>query len=241
MDYIIPTWNSERTLEATLRSIRSHGNPNRIIIVDRNSQDRTQEIAKSFGAEVHICMEKLGAARWYGASLADTEKIVFVDDDIELPDNWWEVISYHWPSNVGAVGGHYHDIAPRQSETGFMGCTIVNKDLFLQAVGIKRFGSGEDGYFGKWLTSRELKWTTLPVSCHHNATYNADHTRWGAAGRRLVSGFSLMQVKRIVGGAIFGIPIRAGCGYWENARIRYDYMIGYLYPDKYNNMDRNMK
>jgi len=52
---VIPTYNSEKTLAKCLESIKNQTYKNiEIIVVDRNSSDKTVEIAKSFGAKVFV-------------------------------------------------------------------------------------------------------------------------------------------------------------------------------------------
>ena len=52
IDYVVLTWNSASTLELALSSIRNYGRPNRIIVVDKHSTDRTTAIAGKYGCEV---------------------------------------------------------------------------------------------------------------------------------------------------------------------------------------------
>lgn len=52
IDYIVLTWNSASTLELALSSIRNYGHPNRIIVVDKHSTDRTTAIAGKYGCKV---------------------------------------------------------------------------------------------------------------------------------------------------------------------------------------------
>ena len=50
---VIPTYNSERTLEKCLKSIVDQTYKNiEIIVVDKFSEDKTVEIAKSYGARI---------------------------------------------------------------------------------------------------------------------------------------------------------------------------------------------
>ena len=50
---VIPTYNSEKTLEKCLKSIMDQTFKNiEIIVVDRFSEDRTVEIAKRYGARI---------------------------------------------------------------------------------------------------------------------------------------------------------------------------------------------
>ena len=52
IDYVVLTWNSASTLELALSSIRNYGRPNRIIVVDKHSTDRTTAIAGKYGCKV---------------------------------------------------------------------------------------------------------------------------------------------------------------------------------------------
>ena len=52
---IVPTYNSQNTLERCLTSIRNQTHKNiELIVVDNGSTDRTVEIAHQYGAQVHI-------------------------------------------------------------------------------------------------------------------------------------------------------------------------------------------
>ncbi len=52
---IIPTYNSEGTIEICLESIANQSYKNiEIIVVDIFSKDRTVEIAKSYGARIYL-------------------------------------------------------------------------------------------------------------------------------------------------------------------------------------------
>ena len=51
---IIPTKNSSKTLEYTLKSVISQSYKNiEIIVVDNNSSDNTKQIAKAYNARVY--------------------------------------------------------------------------------------------------------------------------------------------------------------------------------------------
>jgi|GEM_PF-5102423 len=66
IDVVMPTWNSApmlaRMLEPLLRGLR----PDRIIVVDRSSEDGTRELAQEHGATVLIDVTSLGSARMGG-------------------------------------------------------------------------------------------------------------------------------------------------------------------------------
>ena len=83
---IVPTYNSQNTLERCLTSIRNQTYKNiQTIVVDNGSTDRTVEIANQFGAEVHILV---GVERSrqinYGVKMAQGKYVYRVDSDFIL-------------------------------------------------------------------------------------------------------------------------------------------------------------
>ncbi len=85
---IVPVYNGERYLAETLASIRaqSHG-PLEIIVVDDGSTDRSQEVARDFGARVLAhANQGAPASRNVGIMAASGSFIAFLDaDDLWLP------------------------------------------------------------------------------------------------------------------------------------------------------------
>jgi glycosyltransferase, family 2 len=52
---IIPTYNSARTLETTLKSVKDQTYPNiEMIVVDNQSKDTTRQIAEKYADAVYI-------------------------------------------------------------------------------------------------------------------------------------------------------------------------------------------
>src|SRR4029077_18296354 len=82
--FCVCTYNSAKTLNDCLRSIRDFHNGSRLLVVDHCSRDRTLEIASTFSAEIHSENKGLGFARQLCFDLVNTEFIVFVDSDVEL-------------------------------------------------------------------------------------------------------------------------------------------------------------
>jgi len=86
---IIPAWNEEAFLQATLDSVIAAMTActyqGSLLVVDNNSTDRTAEIARSAGATVVFePINQIARARNKGASVADTEALVFLDADTLL-------------------------------------------------------------------------------------------------------------------------------------------------------------
>ncbi len=79
---IVPTRNSDSTLEECLGSIAEQTYRNfEILVVDRNSSDRTIKIAESY-AEVFQCDSERSAARNFGAQCSQGSFLFFIDSDM---------------------------------------------------------------------------------------------------------------------------------------------------------------
>lgn len=80
---IIPTRNSERTLDGCLRSIKAQTYENiELIVVDNNSTDKTKEIAHKYTDKVFNCGPERSAQRNFGAAAAKGEYLLIHDSDI---------------------------------------------------------------------------------------------------------------------------------------------------------------
>lgn len=90
---VIPTRNSEKTLERCLRSIMEQDYPRekiRLMIVDAFSSDGTVDVAKRFNAEVLYNPRITGeAGKAVGVEVASGEVLAFVDSDNVLASRDW--------------------------------------------------------------------------------------------------------------------------------------------------------
>ena len=82
---IIPTKNSEVTIEKCLQSIKTQTYPNiEIIVVNSSSRDKTKNIAEDYGVTVIEIDAKRSEARNSGAEKTRGSLVLFVDSDMEL-------------------------------------------------------------------------------------------------------------------------------------------------------------
>jgi glycosyltransferase involved in cell wall biosynthesis len=93
VSFIIPTYNSERTIANCIRSIlrqNVEGVEKEIIVVDDRSTDRTVEISRSLGARVILKTLRSGVPESLnlGIQAARGEIIGLVDSDDYLTDGW---------------------------------------------------------------------------------------------------------------------------------------------------------
>lgn len=85
---IIPTKNSERTLRACLQSISDQSYDSiECIVVDNNSSDSTQTIAKAAHVKVITAGNERSAQRNVGAAHSKGDFLIFIDSDMELANN----------------------------------------------------------------------------------------------------------------------------------------------------------
>ncbi len=84
LSFIIPAWNEEELIGATIESIQQSAREFdfEIIVANDASDDRTAEVAKECGARVVLCNNRqIGPTRNDGASVASGDILIFVDAD----------------------------------------------------------------------------------------------------------------------------------------------------------------
>ena len=110
VSFVIPVYNSERTLFKCLESITNSNFPEEkreIILVDNNSTDEGLLVAKRFPVKI-IKEPRQGRsyARNKGASVAQGEYLFFLDADAYIEDDYIdEVLEVLGKSDVGGVQG----------------------------------------------------------------------------------------------------------------------------------------
>ncbi|MEI8337716.1 MAG: glycosyltransferase family A protein [bacterium] len=108
---IIPAYNEEKFIGKTLECALAQNYPDfEIIVVDNNSIDKTNEIAKSFGVKVFFEKNKgTGPAREKGRREATGEILAFLDADC-LPEKDWIRKGVKWfehDKNIVGLTGPY--------------------------------------------------------------------------------------------------------------------------------------
>ncbi len=104
---IVPAYNEEENIEATLKSLLSQTYKNyEIIVVDNNSKDRTKEIAQKYVRMVTETKQGYIYAVIRGVEETDGEIITICDADSIYPKNWLEkmVKPFEDPEVVATYG-----------------------------------------------------------------------------------------------------------------------------------------
>jgi glycosyltransferase involved in cell wall biosynthesis len=94
---IIPAYNEEEYLPEALTYIRNGlsvlAHPSEIIVVDNDSNDKTRQVALSFGAEVLVESEhNISRVRNTGAQNSTGNVLIFVDADTLVPNTLFQRI-----------------------------------------------------------------------------------------------------------------------------------------------------
>lgn len=125
---IVPAFNEEAYLAATLHSIRAAADHLRahsdaddddvhidVIVVDNNSTDETAAIGRNAGARVvHEPVQGIARARNAGARHAAGDVLVFVDADVAVPPTLLHVIHETMGDPACIGGGMDVDYRPRR-------------------------------------------------------------------------------------------------------------------------------
>ncbi len=108
---IIPSYNSEKTIERTITSLKkqTYSGSYEIILVD-SSIDRTPEIVRNNFSDIkYFHLEKKtdpGTARNFGVKRCKGEIILFIDSDCIADPEWIEIlVNLHHETNYAAIGG----------------------------------------------------------------------------------------------------------------------------------------
>jgi glycosyltransferase involved in cell wall biosynthesis len=110
---IAPTYNSESTVQQCLESIRRQVCKRiEVLIVDRQSTDKTVQIARLFKTKVLFVNRERSVAKNLGARLAKGDFLLFVDSDMILdPMTVEECVNICTRKNLDAVVIPLRDIA----------------------------------------------------------------------------------------------------------------------------------
>lgn len=100
LSFIIPTRNEARYLGACIGSIRAQGRDHEIIVVDTDSTDGTQRIARKHGTLLEEKKRGIGIARNTGAAHASGDVLIFADADVRFPPGFAHMLEQAFIARV---------------------------------------------------------------------------------------------------------------------------------------------
>jgi glycosyltransferase involved in cell wall biosynthesis len=141
ISFIVPTYNSGKTIERCIKSIIKQKCKKEIIVVDGGSDDRTILILKKFKLKIFLEKKKGAApARNLGLKKVKGDYIAFIDSDVILPDKWISkcIKKINQDKNIAGVGGpgiSFNDnIVSRCMDILLYGKTIKSKDRYVNSL-----------------------------------------------------------------------------------------------------------
>ena len=212
IEVFIATWNSEKTIESCLKSIKDTIPLPDIVIFDRNSTDRTKSIAECYGAKIISGEWNIGETRSLMCKFAKGKWFIMVDSDVYLEPDWFKImVKYRdeilkYDSFVGALHGQSTPIYepfrsyvlferknwsyPVKSIKRLDTCnTMLNRDA------VKGFQTNaavfEDYLLGEYLKTNGYNYYEIPAQAKHDTGQKdklKKHARWAGAGMRIYGG-----------------------------------------------------
>jgi glycosyltransferase involved in cell wall biosynthesis len=161
---IIPAYNEEKYIEKTLRSINEaiefyrNENEVEVIVVNNDSNDKTEDIAKENGARVVFeTKRQIARARNTGAKYAVGKYLVFIDADTIIDNNILKRIDELLSSGKVIGGGafiyfdHYWDVKLIARVTNYL-CLIFKIPwgafLFCKKESFEKIGGFDETLYG---------------------------------------------------------------------------------------------
>ena len=111
----VPVYNGQSTIESCINSILSQTvKPNKILVINDNSTDKTAEILKKYSDKIEIINNDKNLGVSYIRNLAinylKSKFIASIDADVELTNNWLEkLIDKATKKNITLIGGKMYE------------------------------------------------------------------------------------------------------------------------------------
>lgn len=153
LSFVVPTYNSARTVAACVESLRAQAHPEvEVIVVDNHSTDGTAEIAAASGADrVIIAGPERCAQRNRGFEASTGDIVVFIDSDMRVTPEVAPQLAALFDSRP-EVGGA---VIPENSfgEGFWASCKVLEKSLYVGDESVeaaRAFRRGDFEAIGKW-------------------------------------------------------------------------------------------
>jgi glycosyltransferase involved in cell wall biosynthesis len=187
LTFCVCTYNSAKTLERCLKSIRNVAAEGlRVLVVDHHSEDGTVKIARKFGAEIFSETKGLGFARQLCFDLTNSEYIVFVDGDVEIVrKDFFDVAiqtlsSKEYGAVVGMAVGHRFRYGLPAS------LLVLRKNDFLGKIVPDYIDARETFFIQRHLEDRKLRTFYVYDSMIHRSQFRKFKPEWEGANTRIL-------------------------------------------------------
>jgi glycosyltransferase involved in cell wall biosynthesis len=235
----ICTYNSARTLEGCLSSVRRAAPLARLIVVDHRSLDGTAEMAQTFGCEVFSENVGLGKARQLSFDLTTSEYLAFVDSDVQVINGGFFVQamrSLDDPSVGAVVGmGEGHTMSYGLPAS----LLLLRKRDFLGKVVPPEIDARETYFIQKRLDSLGLRVVYLANCIVHRSEFRRRKPEWEGANTRIAGGLSPHELA-----FCFQVMVLMGINSRSMKNLAYvpisylKFLRGFVEPEKWRRLER---
>ena len=155
---VISTKNEERHIGACLDSIAAQDFPKdnlEVLVIDNNSNDRTKEIARKYGARVYNYGPERSSQRNFGVAKAVGKYILYLDADMQLSKNVIldclkkceddRIIALYIPERIIGTGFW---IKVRDFERSFYNATCIDAVRFIKRDAFLNIGGFDESLVG---------------------------------------------------------------------------------------------
>jgi succinoglycan biosynthesis protein ExoA len=140
---VVPTKNSERTIDACLTSLLKNQSIYEIIIVDDSNDGTREKVLKYPIRLIHAPGKNISEARNLGVTYATGDIVAFTDDDCVVPEGWVEEGCDHFSdASVGAVGGP--NLTPKDSSSRERCAGMALSSWFGTGASVRRYSIVND-------------------------------------------------------------------------------------------------
>lgn len=206
---IIPTYNSEKTLAKCLESIKNQTYKSiEIIIVDKNSEDKTVEIARNYNVKVFQLDVERTKAKNFGLKKAVGKYVCFIDSDMELTKNVIEecVNLLEKDEKIGGIiipersVGNSFWVRVRDFERTFYAGTRIESARFFRKDLAKKVGGFDEDiiFFEESTLPQKIEKLGYDVKARINAEilhYEEDFSIWKWLKKKIYYGKSAVNYK----------------------------------------------
>jgi glycosyltransferase involved in cell wall biosynthesis len=242
VDVLVSTFNSERYLDECLASARRCLPVGRILVADHASTDRTQAIARAYGAEIFEETRGLGFSRSLLLREARSPYVVFLDSDVIMrrSDFWRLAQASLGRPRVGAVVGM---AMGHRFLYGLPFSLTVLPRRWATAVQIPDdVQARETYYFQQALARDRLRTDYILDAMEHHSQYRGHKPEWEGASTRRVAGLSPRQLAyAFIVVLLIHMNSRAPRNVLYTPFFYAKFMRGFLNPARWGYLDRRVE
>jgi len=209
---IVPAYNEEKTIAASIKSMLDLDYPKyEIVVIDDGSKDKTYEVANSFSGKhgnvtVRVFTKSNGGkanALNYGITHSESSIVMCVDADSRLQkDVLWRMVKHLFDPNVAAVAGAVKIVNTQNLITKLQQLEYIeglnlsrSGQGFLRAVNIipgpigmfKKSALEEVGFYDHDTFAEDCDLTLKLITAGFNVAYEPDAVAWTEAPEDVIS------------------------------------------------------